>query len=273
VNRWRSAAPFAAPFAAGGARRCLLRSPAGFLLSTTGLLFPAQDLPPEDSRYREQALGFFNEAPVFLRLVADPVDIPGAQWQNLRTLMQQVDAATLQMLGFAEQIAHWQFEHRFCGHCATALQQVPYQRCMRCPACGQEHYPRISPSMIVLVTRGDDILLARSPRFVAGMYSTLAGFAEPGESIEHCVVREVREEVALEISNLRYQGSQSWPFPHSLMLGFHADWAGGEIVRQQDEIEDAQWFSIHQLPKLPMPQSIARQLIESYIKQRIDSAD
>jgi NAD+ diphosphatase len=122
--------------------------------------------------------------------------------------------------------------------------------------------------MIVLVTRGDEILLARSPRYVPGMYSTLAGFVEAGESVENCVAREVREEVGVEIKNIQYLGSQGWPFPHSLMLGFHAEYASGEIVMQEEEIEDAQWFKLDNLPPLPFHRSIARYLIEVYLARR-----
>ena len=139
---------------------------------------------------------------------------------------------------------------------------------MYCQPCDLRSYPRISPSMIVLVTRGDEILLARSPRFVTGVYSTLAGFAEPGESAEDCLVREVREEVAVEVRNIQYVGSQCWPFPHSMMLGFHAEYAGGEIVMQPDEIEDARWFNVHDLPPLPAGRSIARYLIDLYVARR-----
>lgn len=123
--------------------------------------------------------------------------------------------------------------------------------------------------MIVLVTRGDELLLARSPRFVPGVYSTLAGFVEPGESAEECVVREVHEEVGIQVGNLQYLGSQGWPFPHSLMLGFHAEYVGGEIVPQPEEIEDARWFAIDQLPPLPMQRSIARYLIDLYVARRL----
>jgi len=260
---WRSSPPFS-----GQADYCLLRSEQGFLSAPHGLLFAPHTLDPRLGILAQHNLGFFNEKPVSLLLIGEPLKRPSGQWQNLRTLMQQSDSATLQMLSFAEQVAHWHFEHQFCGRCGAKTAQIPGQRCMRCPTCGLESYARISPSMIVLVTRGDEILLARSPRFVPGVYSTLAGFAEPAESIEQCVMREVREEVALEITNLRYLGSQSWPFPHSLMLGFHAEYLSGEICIQVDEIEDAQWFSIHKLPKLPMPQSIARQLIECYLRER-----
>jgi len=261
---WHSTPPFAFE-----PERHLLRSEQGFLLGEDGLLFESNSIPPELDGIARHNLGFYAGKSVGLLLIDRPTAISGCSWQGLRALMQQTDAATLPMLCFAEQIAHWHFEHQFCGRCGTRTAQVPGERCMRCPACGLDSYPRISPSMIVLVTRGDEILLARSPRFVPGVYSTLAGFAEPGESIEQCVRREVREEVALEIANLRYLGSQSWPFPHSLMLGFHAEYLSGEIVIQADELEDARWFAIHDLPKLPMPQSIARQLIERYLHERL----
>jgi NAD+ diphosphatase len=148
------------------------------------------------------------------------------------------------------------------------MQQVPGERAMYCSHCDLRAYPRISPSMIVLITRGDEVLLARSPRFVTGVYSTLAGFAEPGESAEDCVRREVMEEVQLKVRNIQYKGSQCWPFPHSMMLGFHAEYDSGEIVPQADEIEDAQWFSIHDMPPLPASRSIARYLIDLYLAQR-----
>jgi len=127
--------------------------------------------------------------------------------------------------------------------------------------------------MIVLVTRGDELLLARSPRFAPGVYSTLAGYVEPGESVEQCVEREVREEVGVSIHMPRYIASQGWPFPHSLMLGFHAEYAGGEIVPQPEEIEDARWFAIDRLPALPARQSIARYLIELYLARRSGRPD
>ncbi|WP_134586094.1 NAD(+) diphosphatase, partial [Pseudomonas aeruginosa] len=163
--------------------------------------------------------------------------------------------------------------NRFCGNCGTRMQAQDHERVMQCPQCGLHQYPRLSPSMIVLVTRGDEVLLARSPRFVPGVYSTLAGFVEAGESVEQCVVREVREEVGVEVANLEYIGSQNWPFPHSLMLGFHAEYVSGEIVPQEDEIEDAQWFSLDALPPLPAQRSIARHLIDLYLARRSGAAE
>lgn len=144
---------------------------------------------------------------------------------------------------------------------------------MGCPSCQVHHYPRLSPSMIVLVTRGDELLLARSPRFVTGVYSTLAGFVEPGESVEACVAREVREEVGVEIGRIQYIASQNWPFPHSLMLGFHAEYRSGEIVPQPGEIEDARWFPLDALPPLPAPRSIARYLIDLHVARKLGLAE
>ena len=135
-----------------------------------------------------------------------------------------------------------------------------------CPACKFISFPRLSPAVIMSVVRGKEILLARSPRFPAGMYSTLAGFVEPGETLEETVAREVREEVNVEVCKIKYIDSQPWPFPHSLMIGFSAQYASGDIRTDNNEIEDAQWFSRDNLPLLPTRMSIARHLIELFIK-------
>ena len=139
---------------------------------------------------------------------------------------------------------------------------------MQCPSCGLLTYPRISPAVMVLIRRGDELLLARSPHFRSGMYSALAGFVEAGETVEHAAVREVREEVGIEIANLRYFRSQPWPFPDSLMLAFFADYAGGEITPDPAEIAEAGWFPIDALPTLPDPVSIARRLIDAAVLTR-----
>ncbi|MGA7936486.1 MAG: NAD(+) diphosphatase [Kovacikia sp.] len=127
------------------------------------------------------------------------------------------------------------------------------------------NYPRLSPAVIVLISRGEELLLARAPRFPAGMYSILAGFVEPGESLEETVIREVREEVGIEITDIRYFGSQPWPFPNSLMIGFTATYAGGEIVIEPEELSEAAWFNKHALPPIPPKLSIARKLIDWFV--------
>jgi len=241
-----------------------------FLLGPQGTLFPCQWLHERGFPVLvEHALGSFDGEPVRLLELERPVELAGCSWQTLRQLMLESDVETFRLLGYASQIGTWARQHRFCGSCGAPMELLPGERAMHCLHCEVQHYPRLSPSMIVLVTRGDEVLLARSPRFSSGVYSTLAGFVEPGETVEQCVIREVREEVGVEIRNSRYIASQSWPFPHSLMLGFHAEYAGGEIVPQPEEIEDARWFALTDLPALPSTYSIARYLIELYRAQRL----
>lgn len=241
-----------------------------FLCDSNGVLFPREWLKRQDLPIlAEHGLGHFAGDPIYLLELQHPVELTGCSWQGLRQFMLQDDADTFKMLGFASQIGTWARHHRFCGGCAGVMQVVAGERAMHCPVCEVHHYPRLSPSMIVLVTRGDEILLARSPRFTTGMYSTLAGFVEAGESVEACVAREVFEEVGLQVQNLQYLASQGWPFPHSLMLGFHAEYAAGEIVMQADEIEDARWFALDDLPLLPSSNSISRYLIDVYLARRL----
>ncbi|PTQ73718.1 NAD(+) diphosphatase [Pseudomonas sp. GV071] len=241
----------------------------GFLADSNGVLFPRDWLKRQDlPAFEEHGLGHFDGDAIYLLDFAQAPELPGCTLQGLRQFMMQSDADTFRLLGYAAQIATWADNYRFCGSCGTRTQRSLIDRSATCPNCEVAHYPRLSPSMIVLVTRGDEILLARSPRYVPGMYSTLAGFVEAGESVENCVAREVREEVGVEIKNIQYLGSQGWPFPHSLMLGFHAEYASGEIVMQEEEIEDAQWFKLDNLPPLPFHRSIARYLIEVYLARR-----
>ena len=187
------------------------------------------------------------------------------QFKGLRSLFGRVDGDHFILAGRAVQILHWQREHRFCGKCGTAMENRKTELARICPACGFVSFPRLSPAVIMSVIKKDQILLARSPRFPSGMYSTLAGFVEPGETLEEAVKREVREEVDIRLGNIRYIASQPWPFPHSIMIGFTADYAGGEIAVDGDEIEDAGWFSVENLPILPSKVSIARLLIDRFI--------
>lgn len=248
-------------------------SPLGFAYDDNGVLFSREWVKGLGLKLAfEHGIGHFDGEPVYLLMLDGPGEVPGSQWQGLRAFMLNDDFDHYRVLAYAAQIATWADEHRFCGRCGAASVQIARERAMHCEACNLRAYPRISPSMIVLITRGDEILLARSPRFVTGVYSTLAGFAEPGESAEDCVVREVYEEVQLQVKNIQYVGSQCWPFPHSMMLGFHAEYAGGDIVPQVDEIEDAQWFRVDALPPLPMSRSIARYLIDLYVAQRLGLA-
>jgi NAD+ diphosphatase len=187
----------------------------------------------------------------------------------LRAAMMQFPEPLMQLAGRAAQVLEWDRAHRFCGVCGTPTELHAQDRARTCPACGHVAYPRISPAMMALVWRENgpekELLLARSPHYAPGMFSALAGFVEPGESLEECVVREVAEEVGVRVKNLRYYGSQSWPFPHSLMVAYTAEWVSGEIVPQEAEIEAAGWFSIDALPGIPPRFSIAGHLIRDTV--------
>ena len=186
---------------------------------------------------------------------------------SLFAWLGRVEPALFYLAGRAQQVIEWHNTHRHCGRCGTEMEAHSVDRAKVCPGCELISYPRISPSIIVLITRDDEMLLARNARWPTGMYSTLAGFVEVGESIEQTVHREVHEEVGLQVKELNYLGSQSWPFPNSLMLGFHARYAGGEIVCDDAEIADAKWFSHDDLPNMPPGTAISRWLIDDFIEQ------
>jgi NAD+ diphosphatase len=226
-------------------------------------LVQAQELALEP--LRELYLGTLNDQHCFACEVADKVEAPAsAAWSGLRALFGQIDDSHFALAGRAFQIMDWDRSHQFCGRCAAPTELKTTERARVCPSCSQLHYPRIAPAVMALVRRGNEILLARSPHFAPGMYSALAGFVEPGETLEQCLAREVREEVGVEVKNVRYFASQPWPFPHSLMIAFNADWASGEIRIDPAEIEDAQWFSLDRLPAvLPGKISISRRLLDA----------
>jgi NAD+ diphosphatase len=174
--------------------------------------------------------------------------------------------------GRAVQIVEWARTHRFCGRCGERTELAESERAMRCPRCALLSFPRLSPAMITLVTRGEpgpeqEVLLARGVQWNLPMYSCLAGFVEPGESLEAAVMREVLEEVAVTVRNPRYFGSQPWPFPNSLMVGFTAEYESGEIVPDPNEIADAGWYRRDDLPQIPPGISIARSLIDAWIAE------
>jgi NAD+ diphosphatase len=215
---------------------------------------------------REQYLGVLNGTGCYACEVAAGAAPPeGMTWTGLRGLFGLVDDALFALAGRAVQVMDWDRSHQYCGRCGTPTAVKAGERARECPSCGQTHYPRIAPAVMALVRKGDRLLLARSPHFPPGMHSALAGFVEPGESLEQCLHREVREEVGIEVSNLRYFSSQPWPFPHSLMIAFNCDYAGGEIVPEPGEIESAAWFGLDELPVLPNRISIARRLIDATI--------
>jgi NAD+ diphosphatase len=218
-------------------------------------------LSTADSQY----LGRLEEQDCFA-IDAGRVELP-APWavQSLRSLYGKLTEEEFDVAGRAVQLVHFAVTHRFCGGCGQPSTRDTVERCVRCRSCDLVFYPRVSPAIIVLVRRGQEALLASSSRFASGFYSTLAGFVEPGESLEQTLAREVFEEVGIQVENVRYFGSQPWPFPHSLMVGFFADYAGGEIVVDGQEILDARWFAADALPEVPPKLSIARKLIDAWL--------
>jgi len=215
------------------------------------------------------AVGTLRGAPAWgLGLSPESPPPDGFSFQGLRGLWGKLDEESWRLAGRAVQLVEWDRNHRYCGRCATPTERQTGELSRACPQCGLHHFPRISPAVIVRIERGDEILLARSPHFAPGVYSTIAGFVEPGESLEETVRREVKEEVGVKVANLRYFGSQPWPFPNSLMAGFVADYESGELALQPGEIEDARWFTVDTLPALPSPLSIARALIDEFIRRR-----
>jgi NAD+ diphosphatase len=166
----------------------------------------------------------------------------------------------------AYHISQWRRDSRFCSVCGTPNTDAPDELARLCPACGRREYPRVAPAVItIIINDKNEALLAHNHKFADGVYSLIAGFNEAGESLEATVAREIREEVSLEVRDIRYLASQPWPFPQALMVGFTARHAGGEIHPDGVEIEDAQWFSRDRLPKLPAGASISRLLINNWI--------
>ena len=187
----------------------------------------------------------------------------GHELQGLRALFGNVDETLAALAGRAFQIMEWDRNHQYCSRCGTPTEARREERSRACPKCKYTTYPPISPAIMVLITRGREILLARKPEWVPKRFSALAGFVEPGETLEDTVRRETHEEVGVEIENLRYFGSQPWPFPHSLMIAFTADYASGEVRPDGVEIEEARFFDVEQLPNLPQGISISRRMIDT----------
>ncbi|MDQ1301747.1 MAG: NAD-capped hydrolase NudC [Chloroflexota bacterium] len=207
------------------------------------------------------------QTPCYAAEIAEDAAVPAdLAADGLRQLYGQLDETQFSLAGRAIQIVAWDRTHQFCGQCGGPTETIPTERAKLCPRCGLTSYPRLSPAIIIAVVRatadGPRLLLARNHRFPAGRYSVVAGFVEPGETLEECAGREVAEEVGIQIKNVRYFGSQPWPFPNSLMIGFTAEYAGGEFELEAAEIAEAGWFAADALPGLPPKMSIARRLID-----------
>jgi NAD+ diphosphatase len=219
---------------------------------------------------RTQYLGVLGAEHCFSAEAAAEAQPPqGWSWQGLRGLFGALDDAQFALAGRAVQIVEWDRTHQYCGACGEATVPRTSERSRECPRCRLVVYPRLAPAVMGLVRRERSLLLARSPRFPEGMYSALAGFVEPGETLEQCLEREVYEETSIRVRNARYFASQPWPFPNSLMIAFFADYVAGEIRADGVEIVDAQWFDVEDLPRLPAKISVARRLIDAAIGEML----
>ncbi|NLQ18064.1 NAD(+) diphosphatase [Marinomonas sp. M1K-6] len=186
---------------------------------------------------------------------------------GLRELLFLQDQDHYLLLSRAHQLATWDRDHQFCGRCGTPMEgKHAKEHAKMCSSCNLRHYPRISPCIIVSIRKGEQILLARGPQAPKGRYSNLAGFVEAGETLEQAVAREVREEVGIEITNIRYVSSQPWSFPHQLMTGFFADYLSGDITPAPGEIEEAAWWPIDALPSIPNAATISGQIILQHVE-------
>ena len=222
--------------------------------------------------YSDHYLGHIDNISIYAHDIhSAPKNHEEYEFKSLWQLLNELDQSVFYLLGRAQQIVDWNRNHRFCGKCGVRTVASEFDRSRKCTTCKEAFYPRLSPSIIVLVHRGDDILLAKNVNSRGNFYSTLAGFVEPGETIEEAVHREVMEEVGIRIKNLKYFSSQPWPFPNSLMLGFHAEYDSGNLILQPEEIADAQWFHYTKLPNTPNQIAISGWLIADFIERMSQS--
>ena len=227
-------------------------------------------------------LGLWDGVPLFAvdaSAADDPLPLLPAEigrFADLRAAAGLLPAGDASVLAHARALLHWRTRHGFCGVCGHACAPESAGHVMRCtnPACAAQHFPRTDPAVIMLVTRGGRALLGHARRFPGHMYSTLAGFVEPGESLEEAVAREVFEESGIRVDGVTYHSSQPWPFPGSIMLGFYAEALTEEIVLDRNELEDARWFTRAEIRdaashgfSVPRGDSIARRLIEDWVAE------
>jgi NAD+ diphosphatase len=215
------------------------------------------------SPVRKQYLGVLDGKHCFSTELPPDVKVPeGMNFMDLRSAYSIMDEDLYLIAGRAIQIVSWDQTHQYCGRCGRKTEYVQGERAKKCPACGFMSFPRLSPATITAVIKGKQILLTQYAAFRGNMHTIVAGFVEPGETLEECVKREVLEETGVNVKNIRYLGSQPWPFPNSLMIGFLADYESGEIKADGKEIARADWHDLNNLPELPPGMSIARRIVE-----------
>ena len=236
-----------------------------------------RSLPPEliHATKSEEPIeiGEFNGLTCFaVDMTRQPEPKAPYSYLHLRLVLLEVDDDRFALASRAVQFARWQREHQFCGACGAKTIVFEVNKSRYCESCEIAFYPRISPCVIGLVVKENQFLLARSHRMPENIYSTLAGFVEPGENAEQAFAREVHEEVGIHIKNLQYFGSQAWPFPGQLMIGFIAEYQSGEIVLEEAEIADANWYTLENMPDIPPKQTISGQIIRHHCHVLLDEA-
>jgi NAD+ diphosphatase len=214
-------------------------------------------------------IGTYNGQNCIAVQISEDIDLrEDLSFREFRSLIPYLQEDMFFISSRGLQILTWNRSNKFCGRCGALLQLESNDKSKTCRECGLTVYPRISPAIIVAVVKDDEILLANNKRFIQKMYSVIAGFVEPGETLEQCVMREVYEETGIMIKNIKYFGSQPWPFPDSLMVGFTAEYAGGDIKIDKEELTHAAWFKSNELPNIPSGGSIASRLIKWFIENK-----
>ncbi len=226
---------------------------------------PCGELPSCLEQEPTVMIGFWQGKPLRIGKIPRLTTLPAPfSAESFNAYNQRLDNELLTLGGIARNLLSWDNESAHCPRCGSGMERHPGSWGKRCTACKLERFPPTYPCAIVLVKRGAEFLLGRKAIWPEGRYSLIAGFLDSGESLEECAVREVREETGIEITNLRYVGSQSWPFPSQIMAGFVADYAGGDVSVADDELEDARWFTADAPPTLPSKRSIARWIIDRF---------
>lgn len=255
-------------FSPGEDARWFLVTKEGFLLAQdeAGLHIPDTPTLRNAGLLPEQGTLLGDDTAPCVLAEVEPGELPpGFKVSDLRSTWGVLPDADYAIAGFASQIAQWDRTSRFCPVCGTQTDHDQRERAKRCPACGYLQYPRVHPCIIVLIYRDGQVLLTRQPSWPPNRYSLVAGFVESGESLEQCLRREITEEVGVAVDEIRYLGSQPWPFPHQLMCGFVAHYHEGDVEVDQTELEHAAWFDVDALPELSAPLSISRQIINWYL--------
>lgn len=235
--------------------------------ATRSLLFREQARSVQSSTL---LLGELEGVTVWAALAPSAAEAPGGTvWRELRPLLALLSPGLAQAVACARELLWWERRHRFCGCCGAPAHDSPRERARVCTRCGETSYPVIAPAVIVAILRGDEILLAHNRNFRPGLHSLIAGFVDPGETLEQCVAREAFEETGLRVHKARYVTSQPWPYPASLMLGFVAELREGDIKVDGVEIEGAAWFRRDALPEIPIPGTVARRIIDAWLNREL----